>query len=84
MKQKAPKDPGIPKHVREFVSRRDGGCVLRNHEIECWGGLHHHHILPRSRGGQHTPNNLEVLCSFHHLSTVHGNPIWARENGHLR
>ena len=83
MKQRAPKDPGPAKHTREFVLRRDGGCVLRNHDIECWGGIHIHHVLPRSRGGQHGPNNLQSLCAFHH-QFVHSNPMWAREAGHLR
>jgi len=59
----------IPPAVRRFVAHRDGGCTI--------GGctsryrLEPHHIVPRSRGGTHEPENLTTLCWFHHHVAIH-------------
>jgi hypothetical protein len=55
----------IPLETRDVVLERDGcqcrfpGCSMRCH-------LEIHHIVFRSRGGSHTPENLVTLCSSHH------------------
>ena len=85
-KSRPSRKEGIPKSTREFVLRRDGGCVMREGSYgdhECWGGVHIHHKLPRSRGGPHTNENLVCLCAIGH-QYVHGNPAWARDMGLLR
>lgn len=46
--------------------------------LDCWGRLHVHHILPRSRGGKHDLGNLVTLCSRHH-DWAHGHPVAAKE-----
>ena len=55
----------IPPATRRRVLVRDGGhCMVpgcRNHRY-----LDLHHILPRSRGGDHSPSNLVTVCSTHH------------------
>lgn len=84
-KQRAPRKEGIPKKLREQVLRRDGGCVLRESVYgPCWGAANLHHILPRSRGGEHSDDNLIVLCNHHHINEVHAHPAWARDMGYLR
>jgi hypothetical protein len=75
----------VPKKTREFVMRRDGGCVLRDNVFgECWGGLECHHKRRQSQGGDHDPGNLATLCHYHHIYQVHGNTAWAKEWGLLR
>lgn len=44
-------------------------------------GLHVHHRLPRSLGGDNSQNNLITLCPTHH-TFVH-NDKWGKENGFL-
>ena len=55
----------IPPATRRAVLIRDGGhCQVpgcRNHRY-----LDLHHVLPRSRGGDHTSTNLVTVCSTHH------------------
>ena len=55
----------IPPATRRAVLIRDGGhCQVpgcRNHRY-----LDLHHLLPRARGGDHTPTNLVTVCSTHH------------------
>lgn len=52
----------IPPAVREEVMQRDGGCRFCGTRT----GLHVHHIIYRSQGGKHVPDNLIVLCARHH------------------
>lgn len=42
-----------------------------------------HHIIPRSRGGKHTVENLIRLCREHHRY-CHDHPKTARELGYLK
>ena len=78
--RKPRKKPDVPKATREFVLRRDGGCVLS--DKTCWGGIHIHHVLPRARGGQHDAGNLKCLCAYHH-AWAHGHPNEAKALGVL-
>jgi hypothetical protein len=56
----------IPLHVRQAVTERDrgtcvGGCGATT-------GLHFDHIVPYSRGGQPTVENVRLLCAVSNLS----------------
>jgi len=59
----------IPPAVRGFVARRDAGCTIEG----CTSRyrLEPHHVIPRSRGGTHDPENLATLCWFHHHIAIH-------------
>ncbi|CAN5878258.1 hypothetical protein BH23ACT5_BH23ACT5_14100 [soil metagenome] len=59
----------IPPAIRDYVMFRDGacrapGCRSRNR-------LQPHHVVHRSHGGGHDPENLVTLCWFHHHIVVH-------------
>lgn len=60
----------IPAQVAHEVAKRDQGrCtfILPNGQrcpSQRW--LHRHHIVPRSKGGAHSSENLTLLCSTHH------------------
>lgn len=51
--------------VREFVFRRDGGCVCAGvpEMGRCEGPLTPHHLRKASAGGEYQPNNLVALCA---------------------
>jgi len=55
-----PNTPGIPDHVKAAVFKRDGGrcrqCGYMGPYIE------YDHILPRSKGGSNTVENIQLLC----------------------
>ncbi len=59
----------IPPAVRRLVAARDGGCTIAG----CTSRyrLEPHHIVLRSNGGAHAPENLASLCWFHHHIAVH-------------
>ena len=60
----------IPAQIRRMVQRRDRGCRFP----DCRAPrrlLHVHHIVHVADGGTHDPDNLILLCSFHHLRYVH-------------
>ena len=61
----------IPPAVRNFVTHRDGACTIAG----CTSRyrLEPHHIIPRSRGGTHDPDNLTTLCWYHHHIAIHRN-----------
>ena len=61
----------IPLKIRlEVFNRADGLCeVCKSHGD--WRGLSMHHIKLRSQGGQHTADNLRLLCGKCH-SKNHG------------
>ncbi|HVB25788.1 MAG TPA: HNH endonuclease [Ktedonobacteraceae bacterium] len=55
-----PNTRGIPDHVRTAVFQRDGGrCVQCGYEGPY---IEYDHILPRSKGGQNTVENVQLLC----------------------
>lgn len=83
MKRKAPKNP-IPVAVRAEVMLRSGGwCEITHDELPYnHRGDHLHHRLMRSQGGDHTEENLILVChQIHHY--IHANPAVAYERGWL-
>ncbi len=61
--------PSIPARTRAFVRHRDGGCTADG--CTSTYRLEPHHVLPRSQGGTHHPDNLTTLCWFHHHVVIH-------------
>jgi hypothetical protein len=59
----------IPPRVRDYVWMRDGGCTIAG----CTSRyrLEPHHIVERAHGGDHHPDNLTLLCWFHHHVVIH-------------
>lgn len=69
----------------DVLLRSRGRCeaITRGLEHLCTGlGTEYHHVLPRSRGGQHHADNLVHLCATAHR-LVHGQPARARRLGLL-
>ncbi len=55
----------IPPAARKLVRRRDGDrCTVPGCRSAQF--LEIHHIVPRSEGGGHEPENLTMLCGAHH------------------
>jgi|FLYL01.1.fsa_nt_gi hypothetical protein len=60
----------IPAAVRRFIYHRDAGvcsisgCTSRYR-------LQPHHLTPRSRGGANHPENLALVCWYHHHRVIH-------------
>ena len=66
-KPSKPRKADIPVHVRKAVMKRDRGrCRFCGVDA----GLHLHHVVYRSQGGQHEESNLITLCLRCH-DTVH-------------
>jgi hypothetical protein len=60
-----------------------GYCEVQSEH--CNGRPEHvHHILKRSQGGSHAPDNLLYVCRPCHLVAVHGNEAEAYKRGWLR
>lgn len=82
--RRAPGKP-IPQTVSEAVTRRSRGlceastpaCPDGPHK-----GSHRHHKLPRSLGGEHTPENLLHVCTTAH-TWIHEHPADSYEHGWL-
>ncbi len=60
---------GIPPAMRRAVLARDNGCAID----ACTSvyRLEVHHVVPRSKGGDHSPHNLTTLCWWRHHVAVH-------------
>lgn len=73
------------REAREVALVRDGyACrAFGVAGLDCFGRLHVHHVLPRSRGGKHNPENLLSLCSRHH-EWAHGHPADAKPLGLIK
>jgi 5-methylcytosine-specific restriction endonuclease McrA len=69
----------VPAATREFVWERDNGqCQVcgTSRDVEC------HHVVFRSHGGGHEPDNLTLLCAACHR-LVHGGRLRViRRNNH--
>ena len=59
----------IPPAIRDFVLRRDGGCVIEG--CRSLYRLEPHHLLFFADGGTHLADNLVTLCWYHHHVVVH-------------
>ena len=72
---------------RKMVQERaQGRCeaVLAPRMTGCSGyGSMAHHIIPRSRGIDHSPGNLMWVSAKCHAH-IHDNPKWATEVGYLK
>ena len=55
--------------LRRAVLARDDGCTIDG--CNSAYRLEVHHIIPMSKGGDHTPDNLTTLCWWHHHVAVH-------------
>lgn len=76
-------DPPYWKRLREEIGTRDGWrCVeLLQSGERCTGqGTDCDHIVPLSKGGSDTPDNLRMLCRYHHnkKSSLEGNTARVR------
>ena len=60
---------GIRPALRRAVLARDDGCTIDG--CTSTYRLEVHHIVPRSQGGDHSPENLTALCWWHHHVAVH-------------
>jgi hypothetical protein len=61
----------IPPAIRALVWKRDQGvCAIDGCRSRY--RLQPQHIAERSRGGSHDPDNLTLLCWFHHHVAIHG------------
>ncbi len=60
----------IPPKLRRFILHRDGGACTAD-GCRSRYRLQPHHILPRSQGGTHDPDNLTTLCWYHHHVVIH-------------
>ena len=58
----------IPAKTRRMVLARDKGCRFPGC---CRRAVQVHHVIPRSDGGDHSPDNLFAACSLHHLRYIH-------------
>ena len=61
---------GVTPETRLYVLDRDGRCMAHPIgfalDIPCAGRPHVHHVLLRSQGGGHEPDNLLTICERHH------------------
>ena len=55
--------------LRRAVLARDDGCTIDG--CNSVYRLEVHHIIERSKGGDHSPENLTTLCWWHHHVAVH-------------
>ncbi len=52
--------------------------IRDRHQCRCCGrndGLHHHHLVYRSRGGVETTENVALICAFCH-ALIHTRQLW--------
>jgi hypothetical protein len=83
-----PKNRHVPAAMRRFVAARDGGrCTYRDksgrrctkrHDLE------YHHRRPFGHGGDHSPENLALVCRGHNALMAeqdYGKEVMARHRG---
>ncbi|MCI0589031.1 MAG: HNH endonuclease [Planctomycetes bacterium] len=67
----ASRSRSIPPRIRRAVWLRDRGrCRAPECRNSLWADVHH--VRWRSRGGDHRPENLVVLCTTHHAAVHEG------------
>lgn len=68
----------------ELLFRSRGRCEARGFSDLCTGyGVEVHHVVKRSLGGKHTPENCVLICEFCHAKTE-TDPAEALAAGWLR
>lgn len=61
----------IPPRIRRAVLRRDRGrCRVPGCKYARFVDVHH--VVPRGKGGDHTPSRLAAMCSAHHQAAHDG------------
>jgi len=55
-----PNTQGIPEHVKATVFQRDGGRCRQCGYVGKY--IEYDHVIPRSKGGQNTVENIQLLC----------------------
>ena len=80
-----PSSRRIPAAVRRAVHDRDGGrCTYRNQQgrrCEKRHDLEYHHKRPFARGGDHSPDNVTLMCRTHNTLLAeqdYGEDVMAR------
>lgn len=58
----------ISEEVKDYVWRRDRGLCAR---CGSWKKLHFDHIIPVSKGGDNSKQNVQLLCQKCNLSKGH-------------
>ena len=65
-----PAERTVNRATRRYLARRDQGCRHPLCTAKLW--LHAHHIRFWEHGGVTVPQNLVLLCPFHHRALHHG------------
>ncbi len=60
----------LPPRLRRLIHQRDGGMCTADGCPSRYR-LQPHHIVRRIDGGSHEPDNLTLLCWFHHHVVIH-------------
>ena len=60
----------LPNRIRDYVFHRDHGMCTADGCTSTYR-LEPHHIKPQAHGKDHHPNNLTLLCWFHHHIVIH-------------
>jgi hypothetical protein len=63
-------EPTIPPHLRRAVLTRHRRCCFPGCPVPATA-CQIHHIIPRSRGGPTSLDNLVPACAFHHPIVIH-------------
>jgi hypothetical protein len=60
----------VPRWLSRQLRRRDGGCRFPGCGRKRW--LHAHHVIFWGKGGPTDPDNLTMLCGYHHRKVHEG------------
>ena len=84
----SPSSRYIPAAVRRAVSERDGyQCtfvVAQGRRCKEWQSLQFHHCDPYARGGDHSPENIQLMCPTHNqylADCEYGTQVMERHRG---
>jgi hypothetical protein len=67
---------------KAIIARSGGRCEARLEGICAGEGQHAHHVVRRSQGGTHAPDNLKWVCGICHYY-IHAQPAKAMSLGLL-